>query len=161
MGGIAHLRPAAVAIGSNLGDRRAHLDWAVERLSRLLGSLKVSAYHDTEPVDVGPQPVFLNACVVGTFEGSPRALLGALHALEQERGRERPYAGAARTLDLDLILLGDEVIDEPDLVVPHPRFRQRAFVLEPLASIAPDLVDPVTGRTVDALWRACVNARQG
>ena len=84
---------------------------------------------------------------------SPRALLDALLAIERERGRERPYPNAPRTLDLDLILFGDAVIDEPGLVVPHPRFRERRFVLEPLAEIAPDLVDPVSGLTVAACWR--------
>ena len=81
----------------------------------------------------------------------PRALLGELLAIERDAGRERPYAGAARTLDLDLILFGDAIIDEPRLTVPHPRFRERRFVLEPLAEIAPGLQDPVTGRTIAEL----------
>ncbi len=79
---------------------------------------------------------------------SARALLEALLATEQARGRERPYANAPRTLDLDLILFGDAVLDEPGLTVPHPRFRERRFVLEPLAEIAPTLVDPVSRRTI-------------
>jgi 2-amino-4-hydroxy-6-hydroxymethyldihydropteridine diphosphokinase len=142
----------AVALGSNVGDRRAHLNFAVERLRTLLDNLNVSAFHETEPVGgTGAQGMFLNAAVVGETRLSARALLEALLAIERERGRERPYANAPRTLDLDLILFGDAVIDEPDLVVPHPRFRQRAFVLEPLASIAPELVDPVTGLTVAEL----------
>jgi 2-amino-4-hydroxy-6-hydroxymethyldihydropteridine diphosphokinase len=96
----------------------------------------------------GPQPVFLNAAAVGTCTTAARALLDALLTIEQERGRERPFPGAARTLDLDLILFGNARIDEPGLVVPHPRFRERRFVLRPLAEIAPDLVDPVTGKTM-------------
>ena len=72
--------------------------------------------------------------------------------MEQEFGRTRPYGGAPRTLDLDLILYGDEMIDEPGLIVPHPRFRERRFVLEPLAQVAPDWRDPVTGKTVSQLF---------
>ena len=83
--------------------------------------------------------------------GLGQELLDALLAIERERGRERPYPNAARTLDLDLILFGARTIDEPGLVVPHPRFRERRFVLEPLAGIAPGLVDPVSGLTVGAL----------
>lgn len=140
---------AAIALGSNVGDRRAHLDFAVDRLRTLLDNLNVSSYYETEPVGIaGVQPLFLNAAALGETNLSARGLLDALLAIEAERGRERPYPNAPRTLDLDLILLGNAVIDEPDLVVPHPRFRERGFVLEPLASIAPALVDPVTGLTV-------------
>ena len=80
-----------------------------------------------------------------------RALLETLLTIEDERGRERPYPNAPRSLDLDLILFGDVTIDEPSLIVPHPRFRERRFVLQPLAEIAPDLRDPVTGKTVSEL----------
>ena len=102
-------------------------------------------------MDVDPQPKFLNAGIVGLFTGAPRDLLDSLLDIERERGRERPFPGAARTLDLDLVLFGDHVVNEPGLHVPHPRFRGRRFVLQPLAEIAPELVDPVTGRTVEEL----------
>jgi 2-amino-4-hydroxy-6-hydroxymethyldihydropteridine diphosphokinase len=140
----------AVALGSNLGDRTGHLDFAVTRLRTLLDNLIVSEYLDTEPVGVPDQPRYLNAVVVGDLRRpmTARGLLDALLAIERERGRERPSPGAPRTLDLDLVLYGDSVVLEPGLEVPHPRFRERAFVLEPLAAIAPDLRDPVTGRTV-------------
>lgn len=142
----------AVSLGSNVGDRRAHLNFAVASLRGLLTNLAVSRYYETVPVGVsGPQAMFLNAAAVGHTSLTARAVLEALLAIEQERGRERPYARAPRTLDLDLILLGDVVLDEPDLVVPHPRFRERRFVLEPLAEIAPDLKDPATGSPVSAL----------
>jgi 2-amino-4-hydroxy-6-hydroxymethyldihydropteridine diphosphokinase len=99
------------------------------------------------------EPLFLNAVVAGTTTLDARSLLEELLGIEREFGRERPYPGAARTLDLDLILIGDEVIDEPGLQVPHPRFRTRFFVLGPLAEIAPDLIDPVTGLRVGELLR--------
>ena len=143
---------AAIALGSNLGDRQAHLDHAVSRLHGLLRPLTVSQYRDTAPVDIrGPQRLFLNAAVVGETTLPAREVLEALLAIERERGRERPFPNAPRTLDLDLILYGDSAIDEPGLIVPHPRFRERRFVLEPLAEIAPTLVDPVTGSTMREL----------
>lgn len=89
--------------------------------------------------------------MIGATSLEPRDLLDRLLAIERDRGRTRPHAGAPRTLDLDLILLGDLVVKEPRLEVPHPRFRERRFVLEPLAELAPGLVDPVTGQTVAQL----------
>jgi len=138
-----------VALGSNLGDRGAHLDFAVSRLQSLLTNLRASSYYETDPVGVsGPQSLFLNAAAIGSTEAPARDLLHALLSIEAERGRERPHPGAARTLDLDLILYGNLVLSEPGLIVPHPRFRARRFVLEPLAEIASELVDPVTGSTI-------------
>jgi 2-amino-4-hydroxy-6-hydroxymethyldihydropteridine diphosphokinase len=143
----------AVALGSNLGDRAAHLDYAVRRLADLLAGLSVSTYFETAPAGMAADaPAFLNAAAVGAARLPPRELLDALLAIEAERGRERPHALASRTLDLDLILYGGVVIDEPGLVVPHPRFRERRFVLEPLAQVAPGLVDPVSGCTVAELF---------
>ena len=142
----------AVALGSNLGDRHAHLDDAVASLRTVLPTLTVSTYYDTMPVGVsGPQPRYLNAAAVGETALPARALLEALQAIENSSGRTRPHPNAPRTLDLDLILFGEAVIDEPGLAVPHPRFRERRFVLEPLAEIAPELRDPVTGKTVAEL----------
>lgn len=100
---------------------------------------------------VGRQPRFLNGAVVGRTRLSARELLDRLLDIEREGGRARPFAGAARTLDLDLILYGDARIDEPGLHVPHPRFRERLFVLGPLAELAPDWADPLTGEPVRAL----------
>ena len=143
---------AAVALGSNLGDRSSHLDYAISRLRSHLTNVRVSRYYETDPIGVsGSQPLFLNAAAVGSTDASARDLLHALLGIETERGRERPHPGAARTLDLDLVLYGNRVLDEPGLIVPHPRFRERRFVLEPLAEIAPQLVDPVTGSTVGEL----------
>jgi 2-amino-4-hydroxy-6-hydroxymethyldihydropteridine diphosphokinase len=144
-----------VALGSNLGDRRGHLDWAVERLRPLLSDLRVSSYIETEPVGVpDEQPPYLNAVVVGTAAQPAEALLADLLRLESERGRVRQGRRAARTLDLDLILYGDLIVDRVDLTIPHPRFRERRFVLEPLVEIAPDVRDPVTGETAGELLAA-------
>lgn len=144
----------AVGLGSNLGDRRGHLDHACRRLGQILSDFTCSDYIDTEPVGVGPQPRYLNAAAIGRTALTPRRLLDALLLVETERHRRRPVAGAARTLDLDLLLYGDLILTEPGLVVPHPRFRDRRFVLAPLARIAPAMVDPVTGKTVAELLGA-------
>ena len=140
---------AAVAIGSNLGDREAHVAFALRRLRALLRSVRASSSYETAPEGVeGEQPAFLNAAAIGETHLSAKDLLDALLAIEAERGRERPFARAPRTLDLDLVLFGDQIIDEPGLTVPHPRFRERRFVLEPLAEIAPDLRDPASLRSI-------------
>ena len=153
MGGIARV-PVAIALGSNLGDRDALLDEAEERLSVLLSGAVASGRYETTPVGGPPDaPLYLNEVVVGSTMLSPRALLDTLLAIERECGRERPLKDAPRTLDLDLILYGDFVIDEPGLMVPHPRFRDRAFVLDPLSEIAGDWVDPVSGLTMTELRR--------
>jgi 2-amino-4-hydroxy-6-hydroxymethyldihydropteridine diphosphokinase len=149
---------AAIAIGSNLGDRHAHLAFARTRLESLLVDLQFSAIRDTEPVGVPDrQPPYLNAVAAGTTDASPRDLLEALLAIERERGRERPYPNAPRTLDLDLLLVGDLVVDEPDLLLPHPRLTGRLFVLEPLLDI--DRIrlawrHPITRQTVAEMIEA-------
>ncbi len=149
---MGHAVPVAIALGSNLGDRCAHLDAAVRELERSLHGMVRSSFIETTPVGVlSPQPDYLNGAVVGSTDMSPRALLDRLLEVEQLLGRERPQPLAARTLDLDLILYGDVVVREEGLVVPHPRFRERRFVLAPLAEIAPLMRDPVTGRTVSEL----------
>jgi 2-amino-4-hydroxy-6-hydroxymethyldihydropteridine diphosphokinase len=147
-------RVVAVAIGSNLGDRTAHLAYAHEALSRVLDQLSVSSVIETAPVGVpDAQPPYLNAAAVGRSSRPAGELLAELRRIEQARGRARAFPNAARTLDLDLILAGEDVIDAPGLIVPHPRFRERRFVLEPLAEIAPALRDPVTGLTVAELLK--------
>jgi 2-amino-4-hydroxy-6-hydroxymethyldihydropteridine diphosphokinase len=145
--------PVAIALGSNLGESDRILREGVTALRGFVDGIRTSSWHRTAPVGVGPQPDFLNGAVAAHTMLSARELLDRLLALEHDFGRERPYPGAPRTLDLDLILFGDRVLDEPGLIVPHPRFRERRFVLEPLAEVAPDWVDPVTGMTVAELLK--------
>jgi len=144
----------AIALGSNLGDRRAHLEWAIEQLRYFLHDITVSSIVETAPVEVpDEQPPYLNAVLVGETDRPPADVLAELGRLEGERGRTRPSFRASRTLDLDLILHGQTIVTTGDLIVPHPRFRAREFVLAPLAEIAPEMVDPVTGVTVSALLK--------
>jgi len=154
-GTVARAKRVAIALGSNLGDRRAALAFATTRLSALLTGLTISDAIESEPEGQGleDQPLYLNAVAVGETSLAARELLEALLLIEHDYGRERPYPGAPRTLDLDLILLGDDTVEEPGLQVPHPRFRDRFFVLGPLAEIAPDMVDPVSTLRVSELLR--------
>ena len=145
-----------IALGGNLGDRRANLDRAVELLSLdpAVEVLAVSSLRETDPVGYEDQPRFLNGAVAAETALSPRELLDLLLAVERELGRERtgPRHGP-RTVDLDLLLYGDELVDEPGLTVPHPRLDERRFVLEPLAELDPELTLP-DGRRVRDLLRA-------
>lgn len=147
---------AAIALGSNLGDRRAAIQFAVDQLAPVLSDGILSDLIETEPEGEGlqSQPLYLNAVLVGDTMLTPRQLLERLLDIEAEYGRTRPFPGAARTLDLDLVLFGDTVINQPDLELPHPRFRERFFVLGPLAEVAPEMRDPVTGLKVTELLRA-------
>jgi 2-amino-4-hydroxy-6-hydroxymethyldihydropteridine diphosphokinase len=144
----------AIALGSNVGDRSATLQSAITRLRSIITGIRASRFLDTPYVGDDVQPSVLNAAAIGITALDAHALLERLLAIEHDFGRTRPYGGAPRTLDLDLILYGDAVISEPGLMVPHPRFRERRFVLEPLAEIAPEWRDPVTGQTVLELLHA-------
>ena len=144
-------RRVAIALGSNLGDRDATLRAAVDALQPVIHHVRLSSFLETAYVGDEEQPAVLNGALTGETALPAHPLLERLLEIEQHFGRTRPYGGAPRTLDLDLILFGDQVIDEPGLIVPHPRFRERRFVLEPLAEIASDWVDPVTGKTVGEL----------
>jgi 2-amino-4-hydroxy-6-hydroxymethyldihydropteridine diphosphokinase len=139
---------AYVALGSNLGDRERMLWGAIHMLAfnPEVDVVAVSTFRDTDPVGLLDQPRFLNAAVAVETELEPRALLELLLSVERELGRTRdgPRFGP-RTIDLDLLLYGDEEIDEPGLAVPHPRLHERGFVLEPLVEIDPDLLVPGRG----------------
>lgn len=141
-----------IALGANIGDREATMKQALQRLSLRIGSLcAVSSYHETHPVGFESAHLFLNAVAEFDTALAPRQLLEATQEVERELGRTAKSTGGAyadRTIDIDLLLLGDTVVEEPGLVLPHPRMAQRRFVLEPMAEIAPDAVNPVTGMTV-------------
>ena len=146
---------AYVGLGANLGDRDSTLRAAVDAVGAEEGVevVAVSTLRETEPVGVGVQPRYLNGVVALETTLAAPELLDLLLALEQRFGRVRvPGEHGPRTLDLDLLLHGDEVIDEPGLTVPHPRIHERRFVLEPLAEVAPGLVVPGHGN-VESLLR--------
>ena len=139
---------AYIGVGANLGDREATIR---DALAALPGVVGVSQLRETDPVGVVDQPPFLNGAVALETELAPRELLDALLAVERELGRERRERWGPRTIDLDLLLYGDETIDEPGLTVPHPRLHERRFALEPLLDLDPDVAIPGRGRVVDLL----------
>jgi len=138
---------AFVGIGSNLGDREAHVRSALELLAaeKEIEVVAVSELRETEPVGPVEQGPFVNGAVRLATELPPRQLLERLLAIEQRLGRVRKERFGPRTIDLDLLVYGDAVVDEPGLMVPHPRLHERRFALEPLADLAPDLVVPGSG----------------
>jgi 2-amino-4-hydroxy-6-hydroxymethyldihydropteridine diphosphokinase len=152
-------RVAAIALGSNLasewGDREANLRQAIERVGQLGEVRAVSSFHDTAPVGYTEQPRFLNGAMLLETELDPVELIRALLAIERAMGRDRGGAPAKgpRVIDLDLLLMGDVVLDQAELTLPHPALRERRFVLEPLAEIAHGMVDPVSGKTVGEMLR--------
>jgi len=142
---------ALIGLGSNRGDRQAALEGAITALANTPGVViqKVSSFHETQPVGGPPgQGMFLNAAAALETTLDPFQLLHLLEEIETRFGRVRTVLWGERTLDLDLLLFGDWIIDTPRLRVPHPRFTIRRFVLEPLVEIAPAAVDPVTRRTI-------------
>jgi 2-amino-4-hydroxy-6-hydroxymethyldihydropteridine diphosphokinase len=145
---------AYIALGTNLGDRLATLRDAVRRLRALGRIAAVSSLYETEPVGYREQPPFLNAVVALETTFAPQALMAALLGIERELGRTRSFPNAPRTIDLDLLLVDDLVIDTPELTLPHPRLHERAFVLIPLAEIAPDITHPILCQTASELLAA-------
>jgi len=145
---------AYIGIGGNLGDARATVEDAIARLARLPATrlLRISPLYRTAPVDAGGDD-YINAVAQLATTLPPHDLLRALQAIELDHGRQRPYRNAPRTLDLDLLMMEQQVLDTPDLILPHPRMARRAFVLAPLLDIVPDLVIPGAGSARDCLAR--------
>lgn len=148
------LKTVYLSLGSNVGDGEANLRAALEALGKL-GTVKaISPFYETEPVEFTRQPWFLNCVVVLETERMPRQLLAAVLSIEQAMGRKRLQPKGPRVIDIDILLFGNSVIDDPKLIVPHPAMHERRFVLEPLVAIAPDVRHPVLKRTARELLDA-------
>ena len=142
-----------LSLGSNLGDRQSNLDQALKLISERMRLGKVSSIYDTEPIGLTNQPRFLNlACEVFT-RLTPEGLLALLKGIEQKMGRYS-RSGEPRIIDIDIVLFGDQVVNTLGLIIPHPKMHERAFVLIPLAEIAPDFVHPVLKKTIKELDKA-------
>ena len=145
---------AYLSLGSNLGDRQAQLRDAIGRLAALGRVLKVSSFYETEPVESTDQPWFLNCAVELETDLPAEELMGGLLRIETEMGRRRVQKKGPRSIDIDILLFGDEVIRSGELSVPHPAMQDRRFVLEPLAEIAPDVRHPVIKKTIKEMLDA-------
>ncbi len=140
-----------LSLGSNIGDRAANLERAIEKLKPLGTVAAVSSFYETEPVEFTHQAWFVNCAVALETEKLPRQLLAAVLRIEREMGRKRTVAKGPRLIDIDILLFGSSVVDTAGLTLPHPALHQRRFALEPLAEIAPDARHPVFKRTVREL----------
>lgn len=140
-----------LSLGSNLGDRENHLRDAIARLEQEGRIVAVSSFYETEPVEFANQPWFLNCAVALETTETPRQLMDSVLSIELEMGRRRLQKKGPRTIDIDILLFGDVVVDTPELTIPHPGMHQRRFVLEPLAQIAPEARHPGTKRTIRQL----------
>ncbi|MGA2236222.1 MAG: 2-amino-4-hydroxy-6-hydroxymethyldihydropteridine diphosphokinase [Terriglobales bacterium] len=145
---------AYLSLGSNLGDRAANLRTAVAQLDVAGRLLAVSALYETQPVEVPDQPWFLNCVAAIETDKTPRELLKLALQVEAGMGRLRMREKGARKIDIDVVLFGDRVVDEPGLKIPHPAMHQRRFVLEPLVEIAPEVRHPELGKTARELLAA-------
>ena len=142
---------AYIGLGANLADRMTMLRMAIQRLETLGRIAGVSSLYETEPVGYLEQPRFLNAVVALDTTLAPIDLLGELLGIERDLGRMRSFPNAPRTLDLDLLMVDNAILDTPELTLPHPRLHERAFVLVPLAEVAPKLVHPGSGKSLQEL----------
>jgi len=140
-----------LSLGSNVGDRAANLRAAIDRLGDLGEVMAVSSFYETEPVEFTGQPWFLNCAVKLRTEKMPGQLIRGVLDIEKKMGRRRVQKKGPRLIDIDILLFGDEVIDTPELQIPHPRMHVRRFVLQPLAEIAPNVRHPQSDLTVSEL----------
>jgi 2-amino-4-hydroxy-6-hydroxymethyldihydropteridine diphosphokinase len=140
---------SAIALGSNMGDPQAILEASLDTLAQTPGIIleKKSSWYKTKAIGP-PQPDYLNGCAILRVKMLPQTLLETLLAIEDKFGRVRHQHWGPRTLDLDLLLYDDLIVDQPNLQIPHPRMHERAFVLVPLAEIAPTWIEPLSGRTI-------------
>lgn len=129
-------------MGSNIGNREGNLRAAIERLRELGNVTAISSLYETEPVEFTEQPWFLNCVVALETERTPRELLEGMLEMERAMGRERVQPKGPRVIDLDIVLFGEQIVEEPQLEIPHPAMHLRRFVLEPLAEIAPEAKHP-------------------
>src|SRR5579864_2765489 len=141
-------KTAYLSLGSNLGDRAANLEAAIERLGEPGTVVARSALYETEPVEMEQQPWFLNCVVAIETELMPKQFLSRILGIEQKMGRRRTEPKGPRTIDIDILLFGSSIVDTATLTIPHPAMHQRRFVLEPLAEIAPELRHPALKKTV-------------
>ena len=150
-----HLPPGPVTIylglGSNLGDRKANLEKALQFLGQTLSVEQISSVYETHPVGNEEQPLFLNAVCRAATDIGPFQLLSLIKGIEVALDRVPSFSNAPRPIDIDILLYGNLIIEAAELVIPHPRLEERAFALVPLAEIAPDLIHPVSGRSIQDL----------
>jgi 2-amino-4-hydroxy-6-hydroxymethyldihydropteridine diphosphokinase len=154
-----------LSLGSNVGDRAAHLKAAITRLGKLGRVAAVSSFYETEPVEVNDQSWFLNCVLALDTEEAPQTLLRSVLDIEREMGRQRTKAKGPRNIDIDILLFGEAIVNDKGLTIPHPAMEQRRFVLEPLSEIAPNARHPGSGKTAaelrDALGPGPVVRRVG
>ncbi len=143
-----------LSLGSNVGDREDHLRGAITRLESIARVISVSSFYETEPMEVTNQPWFLNCAVKVETTKMPKQLMAAILEMEREMGRLRTMKKGPRTIDIDILLFGDAVVDSPEVTIPHPAMHERRFVLEPLAEIAPEARHPVFKKTVSEMLDA-------